>query len=302
MVYWLPSAWTYGIKPAGTFLHQVAATWNAFSQTHLIAGSPNQVPDSWAALWYNSCIGRSIAALPCRSPHHTPCKWGCNVLQSCLLCLMMYLIYVITIPFQSWTFFSAGVFLWQTWTRWTRGQGAKPTYNPGLPIDAYPISLLASGLRSGLVCHEPLQFWHQYVSGQPPSMKKYEKNPVASAWDKHKESCSIQSTQTGNQKDTSFVNQCGELTQLTKSQHYIKLFFAGASDSLPCMWPTFAGARVKRKKTGSTLRLFSGVVEWCILQPCTVYCLSTRFSVSIHFGAWRPPKGTLDFRSSAMRW
>lgn len=45
-------------------------------------------------------------------------------------------------------------------------------------------------------------------------------------WDKHKESCSIQSTETGNQKDTSFVNQCGELTQLTKSQH-IKLFLQG---------------------------------------------------------------------------
>lgn len=175
MVYWLPSAWTYGIKPAGTFLHHsVAATWNAFSQTHLIAGIPNQVPDSWAALWYNSCIGRSIAALPCRSPHHTPCKWGCNVLQSCLLCLMMYLIYVITIPVQSCTFFSAGVFLADLNKM---NKGAKPTYNPGLPIDAYPISLLASRLRSGLVCHEPLQFWHRYVSGQPPSMKKYEKNP-----------------------------------------------------------------------------------------------------------------------------
>ena len=175
MVYWLPSAWTYGIKPAGTFLHHsVAATWNAFSQTHLIAGIPNQVPDSWAALWYNSCIGRSIAALPCRSPHHTPCKWGCNVLQSCLLCLMMYLIYVITIPVQSCTFFSAGVFLADLNKM---NKGAKPTYNPGLPIDAYPISLLASRLRSGLVCHEPLQFWHRYVSGQPPCMKKYEKNP-----------------------------------------------------------------------------------------------------------------------------
>ena len=47
-------------------------------------------------------------------------------------------------------------------------------------------------------------------------------------------------------------------------------FFARASDGLPCMWPTFAGAMVKRKKRGaSTLRVFSGVVEWYILQPCT---------------------------------
>ena len=188
------------------------------------------------------------------------------------------------------------------------GRGAKPTYNPGLPIDAYPISLLASGLRSGLVCHEPLQFWHRYVSGQPPSMQKYEKNPKECT---NQSSCQCMGqTQRKLQYPINRKRQpkgyivCKSMwgiNSINKESTY-KPLFAGASDSLPCMWPTFAGARVKKKKTGSTLRVFSGVVEWCILQPCTVYCLSTRFSVSIHFGAWRPPKGTLDFRSSAMRW
>ena len=30
-------------------------------------------------------------------------------------------------------------------------------------------------------------------------------------------------------------------------------FFAGASDGLPCMWPTFAGGMVKRKKRGASI-------------------------------------------------
>ena len=67
------------------------------------------------------------------------------------------------------------------------------------------------------------------------------------------------------------------------------LFFAGVSDGLPCMWPTFAGGMVKRGT--SMLRVCSGVVEWRILQPwnpsvyinkCTGYIYICRYTGCIN--------------------
>ncbi len=37
-------------------------------------------------------------------------------------------------------------------------------------------------------------------------------------------------------------------------ESHVLIFFAGASNGLPCRWPTFAGGMVKRKKRGASTR------------------------------------------------
>ncbi len=161
----------YITKPCWAFLHHsVAATWNACSQTHLIAGSPTR----------SQILGQLCDTIPGSAE-----AWRPYPAVSCIIHLANGLQYVAILPVMSHDVLdlfhcSSPISELLAWTHlilnkasmmhWKRGvtyhnllaslqqqhllqgkrflaglnKGAKPTCNHRFPLDAYYISLLAS--------------------------------------------------------------------------------------------------------------------------------------------------------------